>query len=172
MLKLIGSIFIVTAAVGITGSFRRELADHLAVLYELRRLFVDLSCAGNGTLQPVEVLLGCFVRTQDERLNEICAGIAGRLMEKREGQGEEVWRKVFADGRKELGLSAEEGELIENAGSAFFGKSLEENKRRLSLTLEQLDFMIETARREQKEKQRVYGTVSILSGLMLVILLI
>ena len=32
--------------------------------------------------------------------------------------------------------------------------------------------MIETARREQKEKQRVYGTVSILSGLMLVILLI
>lgn len=172
MLKLIGSIFIVTAAVGIAGSFRRELADHLAVLYELRRLFVDLSCAGNGTLQPVEVLLGCFVRTQDERLNEICAGIAGRLMEKREGQGEEVWRKVFADGRKELGLSAEEGELIENAGSAFFGKSLEENKRRLSLTLEQLDFMIETARREQKEKQRVYGTVSILSGLMLVILLI
>ena len=172
MLKLIGSIFIVTAAVGIAGSFRRELADHLAVLYELRMLFVDLSCAGNGTLQPVEVLLGCFVRTQDERLNEICAGIAGRLMEKREGQGEEVWRKVFADGRKELGLSAEEGELIENAGSAFFGKSLEENKRRLSLTLERLDFMIETARREQKEKQRVYGTVSILSGLMLVILLI
>ena len=32
MLKLIGSIFIVTAAVGIAGSFRRELADHLAVL--------------------------------------------------------------------------------------------------------------------------------------------
>lgn len=172
MLKLIGSIFIVTAAAGIAGSFRRELADHLAVLYELKRLFVDLSCAGNGTLQPVEVLLGCFVRTQDVRLNEICAEIAGHLMEKREGQGEEVWRKVFADGRKELGLSAEEGELIENAGSAFFGKSLEENKRRLSLTLEQLDFMIETARREQKEKQRVYGTVSILSGLMLVILLI
>lgn len=172
MLKLIGSILIVTAAVGIAGSIRRDLAEHLALLYEVRKLLVDLSCAGCGTLQPVEILLGCFVRTQDERLNAICEEIAEQLMEKREGQGETVWRNAFASGRKELGLNAEEAELIGEAGSAFFGKSMEENRRRLSLTLERLDFLIETARGEQKEKQKVYGTVSVLCGLMLVILLL
>lgn len=172
MLKLMGSILIVTAAVGIAGNIRRDLAGHLALLYEVRKLLVDLSCAGNGTMQPVEILLGCFVRTQDERLNAICEEIAEHLMEKREGQGEVVWRNAFASGRKELGLRAEEAELIEEAGSAFFGKSMEENRRRLSMTLERLDFLIETTRGEQKEKQRVYGTVSVLGGLMLVILLL
>ena len=51
-------------------------------------------------------------------------------------------------------------------------KNLEENERKLALYLEQMDFMIETVRAKQKEKQRVYQTVSILGGMMLIILLI
>lgn len=172
MLKLIGSVLIVTAAVGLAGSLRKDVADHLALLYNIRKLLVDLSCAGSGTMQPVEILLGCFVRTPDARLAAICEEISERLMEKREGQGETVWRNAFAAARKTLGLNAEEAELIEGAGSAFFGKSVGENKRRLELTLERLDFLIETARGEQKEKQKVYGTLSVLGGLMVVILLL
>lgn len=172
MLKLIGSILVVTASVGIADTIRRDLASHLRLLYEIRKLFVDISCAAYESMQPVEILLGCFIRTRDERLNAVCKEIAERLIEKKEGKGEEVWRTVFADYRKEMGLGAEEAEIVEQAGCAFFGKSVEENQKHLAVSLERLDFLIETARGEQKEKQRVYGTVSILGGLMLVILLV
>lgn len=172
MLKLVGSALIVTASVGIAYTIRRDIAAHLKLLYEIRKLFVDISYAACESMQPVEILLGCFIRTSDERLNEICKEIAERLIEKKEGKGEEVWRTVFAGYRKELQLTGEEAEIVEGAGTAFFGRSVEENKKHLALSLERLDFLIDTARGEQKEKQKVYGTVSVLCGLMLVILLV
>lgn len=49
---------------------------------------------------------------------------------------------------------------------------MEENRRHLELSLERLDFLIGTARGEQKEKQKVYGAISVLGGVMLVILLV
>lgn len=172
MLKLIGSALIVASGIGIAYSIRRDLSLHLLLLYEIRKLFVDISCAAYGSMQPVEILLGCFIRTKDETLNQICAEIAERLIEKREGRGEQVWQDAFASHRRELGLSTEEAEIVEGAGCAFFGKSMEENKKHLNLTLERLDFLIDTVRGEQKEKQKVYGTISVLGGLMVVILLL
>lgn len=172
MLKLVGSVLIVAASLGFACSIRRELADHLKLLYEIRRLFVDIANEARYSMQPVEVLLGCFIKTKDERLTAVCREIADNLLEKREGAGEEVWRKVFTTNRRELGLKEDEAEVIENAGNAFFGKSMEENQKHLSLYLERLDFMIGNQRREQKEKQRVYQTVSVMCGLMLIILLI
>lgn len=172
MLKLIGSMLVITASVGIAWSIRRELTEHLRLLYEVRKLFVDISYAALESRQPVEILLGCFVRTGDERLNVICKEIAESLIEKKEGAGEDAWRKVFEKYRKILHLTNEEMEIIEGAGSAFFGNSMEENKKHLTLLLERLDYLIEMARGEQREKQRVYGTVSVVCGLMMVILLV
>ena len=121
MLKIMGSILVFAAAAGMAGTYKRELADHLALLYALRKLLVDLSCYGNGTRQPVEVLLGCFVRTPDERLNEICRKIADCLIEKNEKNGEQVWKRVFEEYRKKLCLTGEESVLIGEAGGALFG---------------------------------------------------
>ena len=172
MLKIMGSILVFAAAAGMAGTYKRELADHLALLYALRKLLVDLSCYGNGTRQPVEVLLGCFVRTPDERLNEICRKIADCLIEKNEKNGEQVWKRVFEEYRKKLCLTGEEIALIVEAGGALFGRSEEENHRRLTLILEQLDDRIKTVRGELGEKQKIYATVSMVMGGMLVILLI
>lgn len=172
MLKVIGSVLIIFSGVGIAWQIRIELADHLRLLYALRRLFVDISYAAYESRQPVEILLGCFIRAKDDRLNDICAEIADCLMEKCTGQGDEVWKNVFLAHQKELQLTGEEMEVIESAGSAFFGKSMEENRKNLELLTERLDFLIETARGEQKEKQKVYGTISVMCSVMIVILLL
>lgn len=172
MLKGIGSILIISAGVGMAWTIRCELTEHLRLLYEVRKLFVDLSYAAFESRQPVEILLGCFVRTRDERLNDVCKEIAECLIERKEGAGEDVWRNVFVKYRKVLRLTNQEIEVIESAGSAFFGKSMEENRRHLALLLERLDFLIDTARGEQREKQKVYGTISVVGGLMMVILLV
>ena len=75
-------------------------------------------------------------------------------------------------GIKELGICASELEIIANAGNAFFGRNIKENERMLSIYLERLDFVIEQERKDQREKQRVAGAVSVIGGMMLVILFI
>lgn len=172
MLKIVGSILIISASVGIAYSMRMEMEEHLRLLYELRKLFVNISYAAFETRQPVEILLGCFVQTRDERLNALCREMAERLIEKKDGAGEDIWRSTFMTYNEQLRLSRDEMEVIESAGSAFFGKSIEENKGHLTIALERLDFLIEAARSERKEKQKVYGTLSVMCGLMIVILLV
>ena len=73
---------------------------------------------------------------------------------------------------EELGLHAAELEITANAGTAFFGRNIKENEKMLSFYLERLDFVIGQERKEQREKQKVAGTVSVIGGMMLVILLI
>lgn len=172
MLKIMGSIMIIAASVGLAFCIRRDMKEHLCLLYEIRKMLIDISSAAEESMQPVEILLGCFVRTKDVRLNQACSQIAEKLIEKKEGRGEVVWKMVFEQYRPQLQLTQEEGELLEQAGCAFFGKSMQENQKHLNITLERLNFLLENTRKEQKEKQKVYQTVTIVSGLMLVLLLL
>ncbi|MGN0348148.1 MAG: stage III sporulation protein AB [Roseburia sp.] len=172
MLKLLGSGLIFTASIGLAFHIRRDLEGHLRLLYEIRKMLTDIFYAASESMQPVEILLGCFVRMRDERLNEACKEIAEALIERREENGEEVWKKAFELRRKTLGLYSEEAEIVEGAGSAFFGKSVEENRKHLQYSLERLDFIITHAREGQKEKQRVAQTVSVAGGLVLILLLL
>ena len=172
MLKLIGCIFIVAASVGLAVSFGRELKEHLRLLYEIRQLLYDISQEARYSLLPVERILSFRIHPQDERLEAICGRLCILLTEKNGESGELLWKQVFHAYGKELGLTEMEADIIENAGKAFFGKNMEENNRNLVLYLERLDYVIEHTRSEQKEKQRVLQTVSIMGGFMLIILLL
>lgn len=172
MLKLLGSILVMAASVGFAWCIRREMNDHLSLLYEIRRMLVALSCDAAYGRWPVEVLLERCSGCRNVQLEAVFHEIAARLGKKQEGNGPLVWQEVFLEHEKELGLTWEEAETIRHAGSAFFGKSLEENQRQLAQTLEQMDFLIETRRGGQKERQRVGQAVTVLCGLMVIILLL
>ena len=110
--------------------------------------------------------------TNDVVLQKVCGQIADRLAAKKVESGGEIWRDIFWKNRKELGICASELEIIANAGNAFFGRNIKENERKLSIYLERLNFVIEQEQKEQREKQRVAGAVSVIGGMMLVILFI
>lgn len=169
-IKLLGSLLILAASVGLALQIGRDLREHLALLYELRRLFVSISYEEAYSMQPVEQLFLKGNLTGEPRLAGILKAIAERLMEKQSGAGGNVWQEEFEKNKDLLGVNEEELEIIKNAGPAFFGKSIEENKRQLNLVLERLDFFIGQMRKERKEKQKVYQTLSIVCGFMLIIL--
>ena len=172
MLKLLGSILIFTASVGLAYSVEQDLKRHQRCLLELRRVLTKIFWEMHYSMRPVEIVLLYQVETQDECLTEILKEIGEVLMKKEAKNGEEVWREVFQKYRRTLGLTVEEGELIAESGRAFFGKSVEENQKILSLYQERLDFLIEAERKERKEKQKVYQTVCIMGGLALIIFLV
>lgn len=172
MLKIAGCMMILVASIGLAVSIRVDLKLHQNRLLELRRLLTEIFWEMTYSMQPVEMVLLYQTDTKDLCLAGILKEIGERLREKEASCGPDIWREVFAERRKELGLKAEEAELIEESGRAFFGKSMEENQKVLSFYQERLDFLIETERKERKEKQKVYQTVCIMSGLIVIILLI
>ena len=172
MLKAAGCILILFASVGLAYSIQCELKNHLQLLYEIQKLFSNILYEEQYSMQPVEYILLYKVKTEHKLLLETCQEIGARLNEKEHGSGERVWQEAFFQRRKQLALSEEEAVLIEGTGRAFFGKSMEENQKMLSYYQERLAFLIETERKERREKQKVYQTASIMCGLILIILLI
>ena len=171
-MKLAGSVLVLLASIGIALSLRRELYLHLRLLYEIRSWLIRLSHAAGGSLLTMEALLGGYVKSQNALLQRISLEIAKELMEKEGGAGEDIWRAAFAKHGRELGLDTAEQETVEQAGAAFFGRSVEENKKQLETVLECLDFQIGMARSGLREKQKVYGAVSLLGGVLIVIVLV
>lgn len=172
MLKFLGSVCILTASIGLAYTIQVELKEHQRRLFELRSLLTKIFWEMNYSMCPVEMVLLYQIQTQDEYLKEILQEIGEGLKRKEVSCGEEIWQEVFRKYRRRLGLSAEEGEVIEQAGRAFFGKSVEENQKILSMYQEKLDFLIKMEQKERKEKQKVYQTVCVMCGLVLIILLV
>lgn len=171
LMRLLGSLLVMIASIGFGRQIKRELKEHLELLYELRRVFVAISYEEIYGMQPMEQLLEEQVTTLPTLQNTLNQ-IQRALQEKSAGKGAWIWQENFRGVQKKLGLTEEELAIVEAAGSTFFGKSIEENKRQLSLCLERLDFVIEQNRMEQKEKQKVYQTLSVVCGFMLIILLL
>lgn len=172
MLKVLGCTMILTASIGMAYSIQTELKRHQKCLIELRTLLTKIFWEMNYSMRPVEMVLLYQIKAQNEYIGQIFREIGEELMKKEAGCGEDIWCEVFQRYRKKLGLKAEESELIEQAGRAFFGKSVDENQKILSLYQERLDFLIEVEQKERKEKQKVYQTVCVMCGLVLIILLV
>ena len=172
MLKLIGGILVAGSGVGLAVSMIGEIRQHLQRLYEIRQLLLNISGEEALALLPMEHILDKPGLTKDAALQKVCREIAESLATKKEGSGSEIWREAFWKNQKELGLHAAELEITANAGTAFFGRNIKENEKMLSIYLERLDFVIGQERKEQREKQKVAGTVSVIGGMLLVILLI
>ena len=155
LMRLVGCLLIVTASVGFGMQLKKELADHLEIY----------------AMQPMEQLLGQSLSTHPA-LQKALDEIKRALSEKNVAGGRLIWQETFGAAQKELRLTEEELAIVVDAGGTFFGNSIEENKRQLALCLERLDFVIEQSRAGQKEKQKVYQTLSVVCGFMLILLLL
>lgn len=172
MLKIIGCFFILGASIGLAYQIQKELKQHQNRLREVLNLFTEIFWEMTYSMKPVEMVLLYQIQTKDECLLGILREIGERLMKKQARNGAEVWTEVFEERKEVLSLKEEEIELIQEAGRAFFGKSMEENQKVLAIYQERLHFLIEMEQKEHKEKRKVSQTVCIMCGLMLIILLI
>lgn len=172
MLKAGGCMLIFLGSLGLAYSMKRERHEHLKLLYEIRTLLLKLSQNMRYRMLPMELLLKEAHLTDEERLQKICNKMGENLEKKQRERAITVWKECFHASRKELHLSVEEMEWLEEAGEAFFGKNMEENERYLALYLERLDEKIKEERRRQGERDKVMGTVTVMSGFVLMLLLI
>ena len=172
MLKIVGCSLILIASGGIAYCIQKEMNHHMVLLYELRRLFLDISYEMQYAMMPMEYIFLQKIQCKEPVLEKICREIGTLLEEKQEKDGGSIWSIVFEKPGKELALKGEEFEVLKAAGNIFFGKSMEENKNSLSLFLERWNDLIAVWQKERRDKQKVYQTVTVMCGLMIMILLI
>ena len=152
MLKVLGSMLILLASVGFGFQIQMDLRNHLRLLYDIRKLLLDIANETAYTMDPMEVVLEHAIHSRNPYLNEICKEMGEGLQKKERGCGQELWQERIEAWQKRLGLSLEEKEIFAGAGCAFFGKSMGENEKSLEHYLERLDYVIDQVRGEQKEK--------------------
>ena len=117
MLKIIGSIFIITATTGIGFSKSKELQNHLNTLEELKKLFCLLRSELQYTHAPfVEVFSKISTKTSTP-YKEWLSSLSQRLMNKTRGTFWEIWCLSITEDLQKSYLKEDELEELKNVSA-------------------------------------------------------
>ena len=170
MLKIAGSILILFGAGGYGSCLCNYLKQHLKQLLTFRDIFVQMDSGRECLRLPYSQLLRRTATGKSKLFSEILLQIAEEMEKNREADVGILWTEALEERKKEILLKEEELSLIITLGKniAYEGKST----KVCEIYFMQLEDKIVQAMDEKKEKQKLYGSVSLLGGLFLVILLL
>lgn len=170
MLKLMGVCFILAGAGGFGGYLRRCLNMRFGQLMECREIFTQMDAGREYLRLPYAQLLRKTARGKKEIFAEMLYEVADEMEQNREANADALWRAAFEKRKKQILLKEEEKDLFFALAKSLM---LEGNHAQAAkMYYMQLEDMILKAMEEKKEKQKLYGTVSMLFGLFLIILLL
>ncbi len=170
MLKIFGMLCILLGAAGMGKSLCSYLNNHLKQLVECREIFTQADAQREYLRLPYAQLLRRIARGKSEVFQEILYKIAEEMEKNKEADIEKLWKEAFLEKKGQLLLDREEQDLLIALAKSL---GLEGNHTKVSeIYFLQLDEEVVQAMEEKKEKQKLYGTISILTGVFLVILLL
>jgi stage III sporulation protein AB len=169
-MKIIGIIFIILAAAGISHAIRRSKKMHIAMLYEIRRSFVEIADEMAISMRPVSDILRRISAHYCQELKATFENIAEKLSEADARAGREIWHDAFFRMSGALMLDDEESEVVMSAGASFFGTSVEANKAGALHAIALIDEKIAEAKERRARDEKLYGMLC-MSGAFALILI-
>ena len=166
MLKLIGSIFIVTATTGIGFSKGHQMQCHLHELEELKKLFCLLRSELQYTHAPFAEVFSKISTKTSPTYRAWLSNLSKRLLNKTRGSFWEIWCLAVTEDLQETNLKEDELEELKNVG-----KNLEYIES-LDLYIEQLEYKITNTREAYRSKRKLCQSMGNMGGIFLVILLL
>lgn len=170
MLKWAGVLLIVAGAGGLGRYFSISLSVRLAQLVECREIFAQLDVGRDCLKLPYAQLLQRTARGKTPLFSGLLCKIADEMEQNRHADAGSLWEAALREERHRLFLKEEEILILVSLAKSLM---LEGNHTQVfGIYLMQLKDGIKQAMEEKKEKQKLYGSVSILGGLFLIILLL
>ncbi len=170
MLKYAGILLIVTGAGGFGTYCSSYLKMRLEQLVECREIFAELNAEREYLRLPYAQLLKKTAKGKSFLFYDILSEVAKAMEENSQADVERLWEKAFHKRATQLLLKEEELDLLLALARSLL---LEGNHTQVAkLYFIQLEDKILQVMQEKKEKQKLYGTISVLGGLFLVILLL
>ncbi len=172
MLKLIGSVLILTASAGGSFFWMNRLREQERQLLAVKELLVILEKQLEFVRLPIAEAVGDMAKKAGTPFEEPFVEFTEILMQNQTEDVEQLWRTILEKHRQEFFLSREEfgilldmGRLLEPVDSKSQIASIELYKSR---TEDRIQKMWE----ERGNKQKVYQSVCLLGGLVLIIVLL
>lgn len=170
MLKLMGMCLILVGAAGFGRYMCSYLKKHLEQLIESREIFAQIDAGREYLKLPYAQLLRKTARGKTEVFYDLLNEVAEEMEKNKEADVTTLWEKSFQSRQKQLLLKEEEKAVLLAMARSML---LEGNHTQvIKLYTMQLEDKIAQAMEERKEKKKLYGTVSVLGGIFLVILLL
>ncbi len=171
MLKLVGSIWIITISILYAWKVRRELKEHVEQLVGMKEMFLMLWGEISYTRTPLKEAFLQIASQNKEPFSSFLELVAEKMEENEECMGT-FWHHLVEQEADKFLFHEEERALLQRAGENFGYLDGKMQLKNLELYMEQVEVLIQTAQKELKDKQKVSGVLSLMCGLFLIILLI
>ena len=170
MLKAAGIVLILTGAVGFGRYLSVSLGRYVSQLIAGREIFVQMDAGREYLRLPYAQLLKRTAKGKEKLFAEILTEVADEMEKNKEADAGMLWEQAFCKRKREILLGKEEQEILLSLARSLLLET--DHTQVAKIYFMQLEDTIKRAMEEKKEKQKLYGTVSILFGLFLVIMLL
>ena len=171
MLKLAGSILVITVSVLYGWQVRRELQEHVEQLVAMKEMFLMLWGEISYTRTPLKEAFLQIAAQGKEPFSSFLLKAAEELEENESSMGC-FWNRLVEQESNKFLFNEEERGLLQRAGENFGYLDGQMQLKNLELYMEQAEVLIRKAQKELKDKQKVSSVLSLMCGLFLVILLL
>ncbi|MDQ0337738.1 stage III sporulation protein AB [Caldalkalibacillus uzonensis] len=172
MLKLLGSILIISATT-LTGFYMAwRLGERTKQLRQLQMCLQMLETEIYYGSTPLAVAFRRLGQ-QDRGVVPALFARCAYYLEHLDGQTTwTCWQRALTEAEGELALRSVEKEWLEHFGKVVGGSDREDQHKHLRLMLAQFGKAEKEAEAEQAKHEKMYKTLGVLSGLMIVILML
>lgn len=171
MLKIAGSILIITVSILYSWRVKAELSEHVEQLVGMKEMFLMLWGEISYTRTPLKEAFLQIAAQGKEPFSSFLKKAAVTMEENEESMGI-FWSQLVEMEAESFLFTEEELGLLKRAGENFGYLDWQMQLKNLELYIGQAEVLIQNAQKELKERQKVYGTLSLMCGLFLIILLI
>jgi stage III sporulation protein AB len=169
-MKLIGALIIVIATTGLGFSYARRLSERPKQLRHLKYALQTLEAEIMFGHTPLREACRRLALQTPKPISEIFHHFTEVLME----QGANVktsWEKTLKMVWKDLALSQPEYEILIQFGTTLGQHDREQQQKQIRLTLTHLEREEADARDKQTRYEKMYKSLGVLAGLLIVVLL-
>lgn len=172
MVKIIGVIIVAVASWGYGSHLIYRLNQHRDQLFSIREMvdfFLGEIQYGKVPLQEACMMVGDRL---PQPFKETLYAISEELSKNHYQSFEAIWREQFLIKEKELYLIEQELTLLYGIGKNLGVLDIEAQLRHLQLYRNQIDEVLEQQQKTMREKKKVYRSVSLMVGVMVILLFV
>ncbi|MCU6760969.1 stage III sporulation protein SpoAB [uncultured Roseburia sp.] len=172
MLKIAGIVLVLAAAWGYGSGLVAQLVRHRDNLFackEMTELLIGEIRYGKTPLQDAFSLIAARLK---EPLSGILKSISKEICQNNYKSLEVVWENKFQAAQKELYFTAEEMEVVKGIGKNLGYLDVQMQVQHLTLYQKQMAGFLEQTEKTEKEKKKLYRSLSMMAGAMVVLLLV
>ncbi len=169
-IKILAAIFIILAGFMFGLNISEYQKIRMNELNDIKKAFLILKSQINYSLESLPTALNNISKKSNKPINTIFEMISKRLVEKDKSGIAKIWEQEFK--RSSTNLSKEDIEMI-----ADFGKVLSSLDRKLqidniNIIINYIDKTVEFIANKNEQESKMYKSLGVLAGILLVILMI